>query len=469
MRFNVFYPQTDYDGPSDNYVELELQIVPFLAAAGYKLFGVHEVFGRLISIAFSLGTVGVLYWFGRLLFASTAAGLGAALAFAIFPGSVYYGRTFTPDTTMTFFLTAALYASARWLVEGEIASWRRWWPAALLMMCAILAKPVAALGLVPVAVLLLRRGGLAALAKPQPWAFAAVAAAPYAAYDRYVSSHAEWHWASGIMRLHVIPSLLRSFVSLGALEQKLRHFVGAIDMLARTMLGPVGFALALLGSVVLLATRPVDRADRRWYVADFLFAWLLAGLAYAYVVVTVERVDYYLYPLVPLAALLCSYVVVELGTRYAPARSPLLLGAGALALVLTIAVNETQIWAYYAYSRQNYRAARALDAALPPDAIVVMAHYDPSLLYYINRKGWEEDPLLWTPFDEESAIKKGARYFIAVENNRFRHNAELYAWMQRFPVEHPEALWPLYHTDPALVLPGAEERWQDFRRREKTL
>ncbi len=49
------YPQTSYNGPPPNYVELELQIVPFLAASLYKIFGIHEIFGRLI-------TVGVQHW-----------------------------------------------------------------------------------------------------------------------------------------------------------------------------------------------------------------------------------------------------------------------------------------------------------------------------------------------------------------------------------------------------------------------
>ena len=66
----------------------------------------------------------------------------------------------------------------------------------------------------------------------------------------------------------------------------------------------------------------------------------------------------------------------------------------------------------------NYVRAKQLDATLAPGALVVMGHYDPSILYTIGRKGWEEDPHVWTPFDEQSAIRKGARYFIAVENAR---------------------------------------------------
>ena len=32
LQYNIFLPQVDYNGPPPNYVELELQIVPFLAA-----------------------------------------------------------------------------------------------------------------------------------------------------------------------------------------------------------------------------------------------------------------------------------------------------------------------------------------------------------------------------------------------------------------------------------------------------
>jgi len=112
-------------------------------------------------------------------------------------------------------------------------------------------------------------------------------------------------------------------------------------------------------------------------------------------------------------------------------------------------------------------AAQQAYATLAPGALVVMGHYDPSILYTIGRKGWEEDPHLWTPFNEQSAIRKGARYFISVEHARLKQtNLELYCWLARFPVRDPAAAWPVYETDPAKVLPGAEERWKAFRRRE---
>jgi hypothetical protein len=468
LQFNPLYPQTNYNGPPPNYVELELQIVPFLAAAAYKLVGIHEVIGRLISIGFSLGTIAVLYFFGRWLFVSEVAGMLTALLFAIMPGSFYYGRTFTPDTTMVFFLCAALYVIARMLVDEESWSGRRIAQAVTLLTLALLAKPVALVALVPIAALTYRR---AVAGRTMRWgAVGLLFAIPLLvlyAYDRNVSAHAEWHWASGITTKHVGPSLVASFGQLSALHLKLRFFREVLAMLTVTMIGPAISALALLGFAVM----PARTRSR-----TLLYSWLAGGLAYTYIVVTVERVDYYMYLLLPLAALSAAGMLVRLYEALACANAGANAGASAkyllsaLGLLLCAGVtyqNYTLVRPYYRYNKEVYRNAMALNARLPAGALIVMGHYDPSILYYIGRYGWEEDPYLWTPFDEQSAIRKGARYFIAIERNRFNHNVELCAWMQRFPVVNPRAQWPVYVTDPARVLPNAQRQWRAFRTAEK--
>ena len=518
LQYNIFFPQVDYNGPPPNYVELELQIVPFLAATLYKIFGVHEVFGRLISLAFGVATIPVISAFGRWLFTphgaahrggpelfesaapsaprpqraepagappssrsgstGNVAGIAAAAAFAVLPGAWYYSHTFMPDTAMVFFTTCALYACARWIVDDGAQSWRGWWPAALLLMLAFLAKPVAVTAAVPIAACAVARlGWRGALTRPQLWALFAAAFVPLAAYDRFVSAHAEWHWASGITKLHVIPSLHAALTSPHAFAQKAVSFAHAMKMLATTMLGPIGFALAIFGFCVRLRSR----SDA------LLWGWLGGGLLYAYVVVTVERVDYYLYLLLPLGALavgrLCAFAFERWGSgsprdtpeardaspelRASRDRRTTLAGIAAVVWVAALVVGYREIAPYYAWSRVNYVRAKQLDATLAPGALVVMGHYDPSILYTIRRKGWEEDPHLWTPFNEQSAIRKGARYFISVEHARLKQtNLELYCWLARFPVLDPAAAWPVYETDPAKVLPGAEERWRAFRRRE---
>ena len=162
---------------------------------------------------------------------------------------------------------------------------------------------------------------------------------------------------------------------------------------------------------------------------------------------------------------LCTSAIERWGT--APERRTTLAGIAAVVLLVATYTGYREIAPYYRWSRVNYVRAKQLDATLAPGALIVMGHYDPSILYTIGRKGWEEDPHLWTPFDEQSAIRKGARYFVSVEHARLKQtNLELYCWLARFPVLDSAAAWPVYQTDPAKVLPGAEDRWRAFRRHE---
>ncbi len=464
LQFNIMYPQTSYNGAPPNYVELELQIVPYLAAILYKMFGVHEIFGRAISLAFSLLTIATIAYFGRWLFGSAVAGIAAAFFYAIFPGSIYYGRTFMPDSAMVFFLTAALYAAAHYLT-GDGRRPRGLGTATALLSLAYLAKPVAVVAVVPLIALCcerLRRGR-----SLPPAGIATLFAVPLfvlALYDLRVSSYAEWHWASGITRLHVLPALSAALHSPEAFVAKLVAFRIALGMLRQTMLGNIGFLLSVASFIAL----PWIRAKSSW----FLWGWLAGALSYIYVVVTVERVDYYMYPLLPLCALaiggaLAYYAGVVARVDAAPAVRYALLGLVAIVAAAALVRSGAAIAPYYLYNKQAYRNAVTLAHTLTPNSLVVIGHYGPDVQYYIDRFGWEEDPAIWTPFDEESAIAKGARYFISIEDGRLRHNLELCAWLQRFPVSNGSAQWPVYETDPAKELPQADRFWRAFRRAER--
>ncbi|HEV3156612.1 MAG TPA: glycosyltransferase family 39 protein [Candidatus Baltobacteraceae bacterium] len=462
LDLNPLHPQTDYDGAPPNYVELELQIVPFLAALLYKLFGVHEIFGRLISLIFSLGTIGLVGYFARFLFQSSIAGLAAALAFAIMPGSIYYGRSFMPDTTMVFFLTAALYSCVRWMRAEPQTELRALSAAAALSATAILAKPVAIIALVPVAAMMIARFGIKdTLRRPQAWIFLIASIAPYELYDAYLRSIAEWHWTSGITSRHVLPSLAATFTSTQALVAKWQAFLASLGMLRVTMLGEGAFWLSILSIFI-----PMPANARL-----LLFGWLGAGIAYVFVVMTVEPVDYYAYLFLPLAALWIGGAVAILSPRL-PAVTWLRSTVSLAALIAALAIlqsNRAAVASYYFWNPGTWSAARALDKTLAPKTLIVMGHLDPSVLYYINRKGWEEDPRLWRSVDEESAIHKGARYYVAIEPNRLARNPDLSEYLARFPVDNT-GRWPVYNTDPAKLIPTADARWHmDHPRLHKSL
>jgi hypothetical protein len=465
LRFNIAYPQTTYNGPPPNYVELELQIVPFVSAILYKAIGVHEWIGRAIVILFSLATIATLGYFGRWLFSSAIAGLAAAAVYAVFPGSVYYGRTFMPDAAMVFFLAAALYASVVALTDERALPPRASIVPALLLTFAYLAKPVAVVAFVPVCVLIVLR--YRHRRPTNALAIAILTIVPLAVlwgYDRIVSSHAEWHWASGITSLHVVPSLRASLTGLQAFTAKLSAFWEALGLVRATMLGTAGLALTVLAFATLPWSKPKSRA--------LLWSWLAAEIAYLFVVMTVERVDYYAYSLLPLGALViggggAQFMRTLRDADVAPAARWALAALLPLAIVGVAIQGRAAVAPYYAYNITAYRNARALDNALAPGALIVLGHYGPDVQYYIDRFGWEEDPILWTPFDEESAIRKGARYFISVEDNRLHRNVELCAWLQRFPLLYQPGPWPVYVTDPQHMQPNADTFWRAFRVAER--
>ena len=465
LQFDPMYPQTMYNGPPPNYVELELQIVPFLAATLYKAFGVHVIFGRLIVLAFSMATVATIAYFARWLFGGAPAGLIASFCYAVFPGSIYYGRTFMPDTAMVFFLTAALFVTARYLTSAERLSPRQLASATALLTLDYLAKPVAVLALVPVGALIVARY---LARRPTPaWQISTLVAFPLLVlwlYDRRVASYAEWHWASGITQLHVLPALHAAFTGAAAFLAKLGQLRTVFGMLRATMLGPLAFLLSIGAFIALPWAGARSKA--------LLWGWLAGALVYAYVVVTVERVDYYLYPFLPLCALAIGGALGRAATSVWAADVALAARCALLALIPAVAAavlaqSPAAVAAYYSYNPRAYQNAVALDRALPQGALVVIGHYGPDVQYYIDRFGWEEDPYLWTPFDEESAIAKGARYFISIEDGRLRRNLELCAWLARFPVVAGPDRWPVYQTDPARILPNAESFWRAFRRAER--
>jgi Dolichyl-phosphate-mannose-protein mannosyltransferase len=78
----------------------------------YQFGGVSTLAGRLLSAAFGLGTVVLLYFIGRLLY-DRRVGFVAALIGSVMPYLVVVNRQILLDGPMTFFATLALYLMAR--------------------------------------------------------------------------------------------------------------------------------------------------------------------------------------------------------------------------------------------------------------------------------------------------------------------------------------------------------------------
>ena len=89
-----------------------------VVAVVYFLFGVSDVAARLVSVAFSIGTVLVTFELARTLYAG---GSPASRAFAIALSgyAVLLGRLALLDSTLVFFFTLSLLGFAKWITTGR--------------------------------------------------------------------------------------------------------------------------------------------------------------------------------------------------------------------------------------------------------------------------------------------------------------------------------------------------------------
>lgn len=119
QTLNIFEPrylQIDANKKAPGVTEMEFPLYQYIIGLIYRVVGVHEQIGRLISIAFALGVSAYLYVLTKRYFGATAA-LGATLFYAINPVAVFFNRNFQPDTAALFFFIGGIYHLSVWFDE----------------------------------------------------------------------------------------------------------------------------------------------------------------------------------------------------------------------------------------------------------------------------------------------------------------------------------------------------------------
>ena len=171
---NPLYPRIDWRGDGPGFAEMELPIYPFLTAATYEIFGIHDQIGRLWSLLFSLGTMFFFFKLAReylTLFASTV----AFAFFALNPLMVVIGTSIQPDGLMILTYISGVYFFLRWL---KTENRRYFWAAAATTALMLLAKaPSAHIGLL-FGVLLIEKYGWRAIKEGNVWIFGIVSLLP---------------------------------------------------------------------------------------------------------------------------------------------------------------------------------------------------------------------------------------------------------------------------------------------------
>jgi len=183
---NLFKPRIDWRGDGPGLTEMEFPIYPWLIAVSYKIFGLNEVTGRLISFIFSLLTMAIFFKLSRLLLPDLGA-VSASVFFLFSPLAIRISDSLQPEGLMFLSYLLAVYSFVQWLETNR----RSYYFLALLATAlAVLSKATSAhIGFL-FALLVLDKWGLFSLRRVSVWTFAVCSLLPAAVW--YIYAHDLW-------------------------------------------------------------------------------------------------------------------------------------------------------------------------------------------------------------------------------------------------------------------------------------
>ena len=371
--FNLFYPQIDWRGRTPGYVESEFPLFAFLVAIAYKVFGLRESLGRLLSIVFSIAATGMLYLVAKRLFSKETA-FYSTVVFSVFPSSIYFGRAFMPDFMTIFVSLTAIYFLVLWFQSDRGAYL---WLSGLLFSLAFLLKISFAHLLFIAAGAFWLKYRFWFLAKASWWLFLVTTILPslfwyYHAHQLYLGTGLTfgiWNIGSdkwGNLEIWTDPAFYNKFI---------------FTRLAQQNLTWPGFLLFLGGLI-----QPFK--DKRPRLCYF---WLLSLILYGLVVAKGNWVhDYYQLPFLALAALtigsLASSLFSSSGVTWKKTAVVVLL----FCLPLFSFFRLRQIFRVPEWKQDYLELSKQIKENVPTQALLISIQEsnDPTLLYLSDRKGW---------------------------------------------------------------------------------
>jgi hypothetical protein len=407
-RAGLFYPTLDLlKSGSRSLHMLEFPVSAYLTGGLWRILGGSlDVWGRATAVAFSVGSVALMFLFVRRRHGQTAA-TAAALALALSPVSIIYGQSFMLEASLVFFTLATFYALQRWLDAGDGAftpghlGWLLAGGISLAML--LLTKIYMIVVLLPLAAgvlswlktpsRLLRHAALAMLL------LAVLPAALWYAFAYQTAS------PEGASAGHVFYSVRQSAVAQLPAYGLLRSpdfYRQVLDNLIGVVLTPIGFLLVGAGLL-----------DRQWRQHA---VWLLAMVVLVLALPRkfYEMNYYYMAVLPPLCIMAGLGWQVILG-RLRPGKTTVtVLALAAVVLSLRYAVRPALVTPEE--DRGVLDAARLGQQLTAADEPIVTMHGTTiDLLYYCRRPGWAVAPD--TPRWEEvlaDCRRQGARYLVVV-------------------------------------------------------
>jgi hypothetical protein len=405
---NIFYPQMVGGGDIKGYVgESEFQIFTYTVAMLYKLFGVHEYLGRLVSIISFCGGAFFLYKLA-IKYTDRTSSLIALLFFTFNPYIFFYSRAFQPDSSMIFFSIAMLYYFSEW-IENE-GRWRFVLMTLFASLAFLTKLPAVCLGL-PLLYLCLKKYKGNFIVQWELWLFAAISLVPLVLWSMH--SHYLGETPDGMSWGNFKLSGFSTYIDP---HFYYRIFYAEIFESCLIYIGGVFFVLGILFTI-----RKEELRYIHYWLLAIIISFLLGGAGTAWH-------TYHTIPIIAPASLLIGYAIsncMRMITTYkiVGTKRVALVVLFVLMVVLLPLISYHKITGRYKATRLEkdfpiYEVGKIADEILPKDALAIGCLMGgPEILYYSNRRGWTMAANGCSVESIEALRQEGAQYFITTEQD----------------------------------------------------
>jgi 4-amino-4-deoxy-L-arabinose transferase-like glycosyltransferase len=292
-NMNIFRTRLDFFGNVPGYIIMEFPLMHAISALLYYLFGVQEIIGRLVSVAFSIGAMLLMYGLARR-FLSVKGAFAALALYALSPMNIYFSRAFMLESSMMFFMVGSVYFALKWLDKQSLGLY---WVAVVFAAFNGLVKPTSVMVFIPIFTAWFLRQGKGLFRRSDFWVYLCLTFIPallWAAYAYYFNKvHPCDNIGFGGNWLYLITA--RGFIDLWFALKFYKFLGGSIIFL---LLTPLGFVGAIVG--ILRINSCIQR--------KVLFSWLAVIILYFYIFAGANSGHiYYHLPFLPLAAIFFGF------------------------------------------------------------------------------------------------------------------------------------------------------------------
>ena len=359
---NIFKPQFNYDGTENIYVQLELQIMPYLSALVFKLTGTVTPFvPRLISLIFYLGSAFFIYKILKNFTAVTSSLMGVIIYLAL-PISMVYSRAIMPEACAMFFYCGAVYYALLWYINR---SKKGIWLSAIFMAFAILEKiPVAFAGFLIIALFVWKHAWRCVLTK-EFWGYGFISLGIPFAYFVGLGTYSSSNYVRGIAQKHIFTNRFLSFFSTEAFQffkTKLPELFGITVLV-----------FALLGLFCCLSKGRKS-----------IIVWAASFLLELITVVAIIKFGYYLVFIAPIISVLCAVFIDDL--RFIGKSVSFVCFFIILSFTL---YHSVPYWKTVVREAEGiFEIATLINEVSAPDEPIAVSSISPAILNTANRHGY---------------------------------------------------------------------------------